>query len=213
MINILIADDHKMVIDGLKALLSEEDNVRVVGHALSGQQVLDFLRMNDRVDLVILDINMPDMDGIETAKHIQKNYSKTKILILTMYNKPLFIKSLVEVGVSGYILKNTGKEELLIAVNKIVTGENYFSHEVTKTIMSSFKGKSSVPEVQLTKRECEILKLLAKALTTAEIAEHLFLSPYTIDTHRKNLLSKLNLKNTAGLVKYAIENGYTDERF
>lgn len=203
-----------MVIDGLKALLSEEDNIKVVGHALSGQQVIEFLKSNyDTVDLIILDINMPNTDGIETANYIHKNYSRIKILILTMYNKPLFIKNLVEVGVSGYILKNTGKEELLLGINKIINGEDYFSPEVTKTIMTSFKGKFSVSEAQLTKRECEILRLLAKAHTTAEIAEQLFLSPYTIDTHRKNLLSKLNLKNTPALVKYAIENGYTDERF
>jgi DNA-binding NarL/FixJ family response regulator len=214
MINILIADDHKMVIDGLKALLSEEKNIKVIGQALSGNEVIRFLKQNsDQVDLIILDINMPDADGIETAKHVHHQYPRIKILILSMYNRPLFIKNLIEAGVSGYILKNTGKEELLSAISKITNGEDYFSAEITKSIMTSFKEVHLATEAQLTKREQEILRLLAKALTTHEIAEQLFLSTHTIDTHRKNLLSKLNLKNTPALVKYAIENGFTDSKF
>jgi two-component system, NarL family, nitrate/nitrite response regulator NarL len=214
MINILIADDHKMVIDGLKALLSEEKNIKVIGQALSGNEVIRFLKQNsDQVDLIILDINMPDTDGIETAKHVHHQYPRIKILILSMYNRPLFIKNLIEAGVSGYILKNTGKEELLSAISKITNGEDYFSAEITKSIMTSFKEVHLATEAQLTKREQEILRLLAKALTTSEIAEQLFLSTHTIDTHRKNLLSKLNLKNTPALVKYAIENGFTDSKF
>jgi two-component system nitrate/nitrite response regulator NarL len=214
MINILIADDHKMVIDGLKALLSEEKNIKVIGQALSGNEVIQFLKQNsERVNLIILDINMPDTDGIETSKYVHNQYPKIKILILSMYNRPLFIKNLIEVGVSGYILKNTGKEELLTAISKINDGEDYFSAEITKSIMTSFKETQPAQEGQLTKREQEILRLLAKALTTSEIAEKLFLSTHTIDTHRKNLLSKLNLKNTPALVKYAIENGFTDSKF
>lgn len=214
MINILIADDHRMVIDGIKALLAGVEDIRVIGHALTGREVMDFAKSNaGNLDLIVLDINMPDGDGIEVTKYIRKNFPNIKVLILSMYNKPVFIKNLVETGVSGYILKNTGKEELIEAITKIHSGRDYFSPEVTKTFMDSLRNPVSNPAMDLTKRELEILKLLAKAHTTAEIAEQLFLSTYTIDTHRKNLLSKLNLKNTPALVKYAIENGLAESKF
>lgn len=214
MTNIFIADDHQMVIDGIKALLADEPEINIVGEALNGQTVIEVLGMRSKnVDLILLDINMPGTDGIETTRYLRKHYPAIKILILSMYNKPYFIKNLIEEGVSGYILKNTGKEELLSAIRKVVDGGDYFSAEVTKTIMDSFRGKDDTPEAKLTKREIEILRLLAKAHTTAEIAEQLFISPFTVDTHRKNLLSKLNLKNTPALVKYAMENGYTEQKF
>lgn len=214
MINILIADDHQMVIDGLKALLSGEEDIHIAGQALNGKDVITFLNeSSDEINLLILDINMPGTDGIATAKLIRQHHPYIKILILSMYNKPLFIKNLVEVGVSGYILKNTGKEELLTAIRRIEGGQDYFSAEVTKTIMSSFKGPDGDSKGQLTRREEEIIRLLVKAHTTAEISEILFVSTHTIDTHRKNILSKLGLKNTPALIKYAIDNGYSDDRF
>lgn len=214
MIKIWIADDHKMVIDGLKALLATEDAIHVLGTSMNGDELMNDMRNQlQPVDLILLDINMPKMDGLAAAKALRKSFPTIKILVLSMYNKPMFIKSLIEEGVAGYILKNTGKEELLKAIHKIMAGETYFSPEVTNVIMTSFRTKDSTTQVHLTKRELEILNLLTKALTTAEIAERLFLSTYTIDTHRKNLLSKLNLKNTPALVKYAIENDLTDDKF
>lgn len=214
MINILIADDHKMIIDGIKALLAGAEDIRVIGQAMTGREVTDFVKSNaHNLDLIVLDINMPDGDGIDVTKYIRKNFPRIKVLILSMYNKPVFIKNLVEAGVSGYMLKNTGKEELIEAITKIHSGMDYFSPEVTKSLMDSLRNPVNNPAMDLTKRELEILKLLAKALTTAEIAELLFLSTYTIDTHRKNLLSKLNLKNTPALVKYAIENGLAENKF
>jgi two-component system, NarL family, nitrate/nitrite response regulator NarL len=214
MIRIWIADDHQMVIDGLKALLETEQDIEVVGTATDGQQLLAAMKnQKSPVDLILLDINMPNMDGLEAAKALRKSFPKIKILVLSMYNKPIFIKNLIEEGVSGYILKHTGKEELLEAIHKIMNGQDYFSAEVTNVIMTSFRAKDPSAQVRLTKRELEILNLLTKALTTAEIANRLFLSTYTIDTHRKNLLSKLNLKNTPALVKYALENDLTDDKF
>ncbi|HTF17805.1 MAG TPA: response regulator transcription factor [Chryseolinea sp.] len=211
MINVLIADDHQMVIDGMKALLSEEHDIQIVGEALNGDEALAFLKSGNLVDLIILDINMPNTDGIETARAIAHNYPATKVLILSMHNKPIYIKQLIEVGVSGYILKNAGKEELLSAIKNIQSGKEYFSSEVTKAIFNSLKNSPTSTESQLTKRELEILRLLSKALTTSEIAEKLFLSPYTVDTHRKNLLSKLGLRNTPALVRYAIEHGLSED--
>ena len=213
MINVFIADDHQVVIDGLKAILSGEDDIQVGGDALNGKDLLSLLRQSDNAQpIVLLDINMPGLDGIETTREIRQKHPNVRILILSMYNKPAFIQGLIEAGVAGYILKNTGRSELLKAIRTVAEGEEYFSSEVTKTIMNSFKVNSS-PAAQLTKREIEILRLVSKAFSTAEIADKLFISTYTVDTHRKNLLSKLNLKNTAGLVNYAIQNGLTDEKF
>ncbi len=208
MINLLIADDHQVVIDGLRSLLSLEADFNVVGEALNGKMVLEGLK-DQKVDVVLLDINMPVMDGIETAKLMREHYPDVKILILTMYNKPEFIRNILEAGASGYVLKNAGKEELIDAIRKVEKGEDYFSLSVTKTMMESFKSGSDSNKVELTKRERGVLTLIAEGDKTSEIAEKLLISTHTVDTHRYNLLSKLNIKNTAGLVRYAIKNGFT----
>lgn len=212
MINLLIADDHQVVIDGLRSLLSLEADFNVVGEALNGKMVLEALK-DQKVDVVLLDINMPVMDGIETAKLMREHYPDVKILILTMYNKPEFIRNILDAGASGYVLKNAGKEELIDAIRKVVRGEGYFSLSVTKTMMESFKSGSDSNKVELTKRERGVLTLIAEGDKSSEIAEKLFLSTNTVNTHRKNLLSKLNIKNTAGLVRYAIKNGFTKPNY
>ncbi len=213
MIPLILADDHQVVIDGLKALLSQEPDLHILGEALDGEALLSLVRTYaEDKPVVLLDINMPGLDGIEATRIIRQKHASVRILILSMYNKPAFIKGLVEAGVSGYILKNTGRSELLKAIRTVAAGESYFSNEVTKTIMDSFK-TGATTAVQLTRRELEILRLVAQAYSTAEIADKLFISTYTVDTHRKNLLSKLNMKNTAALVNYAIQNGFTDEKF
>jgi two-component system nitrate/nitrite response regulator NarL len=212
MINLLIADDHQVVIDGLKSLLSLEDDFQVVGEAQNGKMVLEALK-DQKIDVVLLDINMPEMDGIETARRMREQHPNVKILILTMYNRPEFIRNIIEVGASGYVLKNAGKDELINAIRKVERGEDYFSLSVTNTLMDSFKSGAESSKVELTKRERGVLTLIAEGNKTSEIAEKLFLSTHTVDTHRKNLLSKLNIKNAAGLVRYAIENGFTEPSF
>lgn len=212
MINLLIADDHQVVIDGLRSLLSLEADFNVVGEALNGKMVLEALK-DQKVDVVLLDINMPVMDGIETAKFMRVHYPDVKILILTMYNKPEFIRNILEAGASGYVLKNAGKEELIDAIRKVEKGEEYFSISVTKTMMESFRSGSDSNKVELTKRERGVLTLIAEGDKTSEIAEKLLISTHTVDTHRYNLLSKLNIKNTAGLVRYAIKNGFTKPNY
>lgn len=207
MIKILIADDHKMIIDGLKSMLAPIDEVSVVGEAYTGNEVLSQLKQR-AVDLILMDINMPELDGIDATRKLKAQYPQVKVLILTMYNKPEFIRNLMEVGADGYILKNTGKEELLEAIRQLHAGQPYWGKEVTKTVMESLRSSTPNNSFSLTKREKEVLKLIVAEYTTGEIANKLFISPYTAETHRKNLLSKLNVKNTAGLVKYAMENGY-----
>lgn len=206
MIKVLIADDHQIVIDGLRSILDMEETVEVVAEASDGMEVLDKLK-NETVDIVILDINMPVMDGIETAIKIRELYPNLKVLILTMYNNAEFIKRLNLAGADGFILKNTGREELMSALMAINGGKTYYGQEVTKTLLDSENTSDRSGKVQLTKREKEVLKLLADGMTTLEISQRLFISTHTVESHRKNLLSKYQTKNTAGLVKYAFQNG------
>ncbi len=207
MIRLLLADDHLLFLDGLGSLFADETDIAITGKATNGREVLRLLKEH-KTDLVLLDVNMPVMDGLETTVQAKALYPDLKILILTMYNTHEFISNLVKAGADGYILKNTGKEELLKAVRQVVRGENYFSTAVTTTLVSGIRSTGTTEEeVPLSKREIEVLKLISQEFTTHEIADKLFLSAHTIDTHRKNLLSKLNVKNTAGLVRYAITKG------
>lgn len=206
MIKILIADDHQMFIDGLKAMLSIEKNITVVGEALNGKQVIQFLK-NQPVDIVVLDIEMPQMDGIETTKTILSEFPATKVLILTMYNDRSFIMNILEVGASGYILKHRSKEELVVALNSIYQGRTHYGDDVMQTAVS--RSQKVNIAVQFTKREKEILVKIGECKTTNEISEDLFIAPSTVETHVRNLLNKLELSNRMHLVKYAVENGYT----
>ncbi len=213
MINIIIADDHQMFIDGIKSLLEPQQDIAIVGEALNGTDLMAILR-KVQADIVLMDINMPGMDGVEATRQIRKEHKEVKVLAVTMYNTREFVARLLGAGASGYILKNTGKEELLAAIHALKNGSTYFSEAVTKRIMESLQGKrSSIFDgvIELTVREKEVLKLIALEHTSQEIAKKLFLSVNTIETHRKNLLSKLNLKNTAGLVKYAVQHGVLDD--
>ena len=156
MIKVAIADDHQMIVDGIRSLLEDSD-MEVVGEAPDGQSLLDLLtRMS--VDVVLLDINMPVLGGLEVTEVIKKKYPDLKILILTMYNKPEFIRQLIGMGVNGYLLKNTGKEALLTSIRKVHGGENYFSAEVSDTLISSMRVNASINEPQLTKREKEVFE-------------------------------------------------------
>ncbi len=211
MINIILADDHQVVIDGLKAILEQEQDIHIAGTANDGNTLLQLIeKQGDTPLVVLLDINMPGIDGVEAARTIRKKFPHVRILVLSMYNKPIFVKRMVESGVSGYVLKNTGREDLLKAIYAVSDGDQYFGAEVTRTIVTNLRPGNS-PEIELTNRELEVVRLVAKGFSTAQIAEALFLSPYTVDTHRRNILSKLNLKNTAALVSYAVQNGLVDE--
>ena len=209
MIRIIIADDHQMFIDGAKALLRNEREIKIVGEALNGVQLLSLLE-KESTDIVLLDVNMPEMDGIEATAKIRAAFPDIKIIMLTMYNNHEFILSLMNAGASGYVLKNTGKKELLEAIKTVHEGKIYYSKDVTETILQNFSkppAEQKLEAVQLTEREKEVLKLIALEYTTPEIAEKLFISTNTVETHRKNLMSKLKVKNIAGLVKFALQTG------
>jgi two-component system, NarL family, nitrate/nitrite response regulator NarL len=202
-VKLLIADDHQIIIDGIKAILEGESSISIVKECNNGLEVLNFLKSNQDIDVAILDINMPVMDGIECASKLKLFKPDQKILILTMHNDPNLIRKLMEVGADGFILKNTGKTELLTAIQLIMDGHTYFGQEVTQTLAKSFHKVSIRQEIKLTRREKDVLKLLFEGNTTHEIADKLFISSHTVDSHRKNLLSKFGVKNTTSLLREA----------
>ncbi|QDH79287.1 response regulator transcription factor [Echinicola soli] len=204
MINVLIADDHRMFIDGLKAMLCDIPGIKVVGEALNGKEALDYC-VDQPVDIVIMDINMPVMDGVEATKQLLKCHKALKVLGLSMHNDRHFISDMLKTGAQGYILKNTGKNDLVEAIQTLHSGGTYLGEEVSKTLLTSFMkhpGKTQFYE-KLSEREMEVLGCIANGLTTQEIGDKLFISKNTVETHRKNLLYKLQAKNTAELVNNA----------
>lgn len=207
--SIIIADDHTMFLDGLRSILTEEENIKVVLTAKTGTQVLKFLRINTSqdIDLVVTDINMPEMDGLALNKAIKAEFPLVKTLVVSMLEDSSKIKTLTDDNVNGYLSKNAEKAELLKAIKSILNGENYFSSHIKNILVEALVAAKTKPQFNLTKREKEVLKLIAKEFTTQEIADQLFLSKNTIESYRKNLISKLNVRNLAGLTRYAVEEG------
>jgi DNA-binding NarL/FixJ family response regulator len=210
-IKILLADDHQMFLDGLCALLSQIAYVEIVATANNGAQLLDELK-TIQGDLVIVDLHMPVLDGLEATKIIRELYPSLKVLGLTMDNELETIQAMLEAGASGYILKNTGKAELESALLQVMKGENYLSHSIsTQLAQSIFLKKKAVAEETseldlLTEREIEILKMVALENSNAEIAEKLYISPKTVETHRKNLMKKIGVRNSLGIYKFALKH-------
>ncbi len=201
--NLLIADDHTLFIEGLTMLVSRIEDVHIVGDAKNGKEVIE-LCQNQKVDLILMDLEMPQMGGIEATEIIKRDFPNIKIIAVTMLNDYNTIKKALRSGMDGYVVKNLGIAELQNAIETVMNGQIYMSPEITTILALGVAGRKPnqayVPD--LTKREKEVIKLIIDGLTNDLIAEKLFLSPLTVSTHRKNVLSKLNLKNTAMLVKY-----------
>lgn len=212
MIKIAIADDHQMFIDGIKALLEDNKRYHVIGEAHHGGEILEVVHQK-QPDLLLLDVNMPVMDGLTVLKTLKEAQHPVKVIMLTMHSSADNIQKLLKAGADGYILKNTGKEELTLGIETVMAGKSFFSKEVTEVIMDKLQGKKSPTSktVELTDRELDVLKLIVKEHTTQEIAELLFISTNTVETHRKNLISKLGVRNLAGLVKYALQHGHGED--
>lgn len=208
MINLVIADDHKIFRDGLKSIFDDVLDITVIGEAIDGKEVLEILA-NEKTHVVLMDINMGSNDGISATKTIKDKFPDVKVLILSMHNETGFIVNSMEAGAQGYLLKNSGREETIRAIKAVYAGDTYYGQEVSQKLMAHITKKNKLAnEINLTKREIEILKLIAEENTNSEIAKQLFISIRTVDTHRRNLLEKLQVKNTVGLVKFAIKNGY-----
>ncbi len=210
MVRVILADDHEMVREGIRALLRNNKDICIVGEADSGHEVLELLE-HQNADLVLMDINMPGLNGIKATEAIRKSHPDVKVLALSMHNDDAHIISMLEAGASGYILKASNKEILNKAIEEVSSNKTFFPPEVAQTVLQRhLKQKNpSGSQAALTPREKEVLYWIAEGLTNSEIAEKLFISKRTADAHRRNLLEKLNLKNTASLVRFAVEHGYT----
>lgn len=208
----MVVDDHDIVRYGICSVLKSSPDIEVVGEASNGVQAVD--QFNDlRPDVVLLDISMPEMNGIETTRTIVKNHSNARVLILTMHLNEEYLNQVLSAGASGYILKNTEIGEMLNAIRTVAQGRQIFSAPISTLMTEKYVRSAQYNQdskdndtPSLTKRETEILQKIADGKTSQEIAELLFISPRTVDTHRANLIQKLGVKNSAGLVRYAIEN-------
>jgi DNA-binding NarL/FixJ family response regulator len=200
MIRIFIVDDHPMVVEGIRSMLFQLPDVEIAGHAMNAASCLGYFVSNN-ADVVLLDINLPDQSGIEVCKALLKKRPELKIIALTNFDQLTYLQNMKDAGARGYLLKNSSIDEIEKAIHAVVNGKEYWL------------GRDSVRESihdhnqpLLTRREIEVLKLIAEGLTNQEIADKLFVSASTVDSHRKNLLSKLQAKNTAALVRTALES-------
>jgi len=210
-ISIILVDDHKIVRDGIKALLSEEADIIITGEAASGDECIQLVEKS-MPDVILMDINLPDTTGIELTKKLIEMYSECSIIILSMHMGSEFITNSIEAGAKGYLPKTTSQDELINAIKTVCQGNEYYNNEVSEILLQTYinktknasKGKEE-HNVQLTKREQEILILFARGLSNKEIATELFISVRTVESHKNNIMQKLDVKSTVDLVKYAIK--------
>jgi DNA-binding NarL/FixJ family response regulator len=207
MVSILIVDDHPLVIDGIKTMLKDETYFHIEAATKTGKETLAFLDSTLTVDIILLDINLPDTDGLKLCEQIRTKNKTVKIIGLTYVNEAGIITQLIKRGANGYLLKNMEREELILAMNQVMDGIIYLSKAANEKIIQQLQpydlSKNNIPA--FTRREKEILTLLAEGLTSQEIAAKLFLSNYTVDTHRKNMLQKFNVHNTTALLNVVRE--------
>lgn len=211
MIKLVVTDDHKIFAQSLKNFLSGHNHIDVLRVLHDGKELISFLE-NHEVDVVLLDINMPEMDGMDAAHVIYHRFPKVKVVMLTMYNNNTFVKKVMSKGAQGYVMKNADPEELLLAIETVYSGKKYLSKHLQQNEKEENKNNTASDfddnyNNKLSKREKEILSLIATGKSNTEIANELFLSPHTVDTHRKNIMSKLDVHNVTDLVKYAIQIG------
>lgn len=199
--SIFIVDDHYMVIEGIHSLLLQEKDLEWMGHATNAESCLSFLK-RQKPDIILMDVSLPDKSGTELCKEVKQLYPSVLVLGLSTFNQQAIIQNMMDNGASGYVLKNATKEELLEAINEVLKGKKYFSFEAV-TALRETREKNPL----ITRREKEVLQLIAEGLTNVEISEKLFISMPTVNTHRKSLLEKFGVKNTATLIGKAIKSG------
>ena len=208
---IVLADDHVLIRHGIKNIIKLDKELEVIGEVCNGEELLECLKKNIP-DLVILDISMPKVTGIEAVALVKKKYPQVKVLILTMHKNKQYFYHAMSGGADGYLMKDDSDDELLLAIRKIQSGKNYISpmltDDFTADIISAHRNQQSLPFRGLTKREHEVLKLVVEGYTSKDVAQKLCLSPRTVDHHRAKLLKKFSLKNSADLVSFAVRNGF-----
>lgn len=206
-LKIFIADDHQILIDGLTSFFNELDGFEIIGHANDGLILLQEIAAKSP-DLILLDLNMPKLNGVETLKKLKINYPNIKIIILSNYHQSQLINETKALGANGYVLKNGSKSDLLTAIEAVQCGKLYFPEkEEIKTNNQFVFTDEFMKKHQLTKREVEIIRLVCQELSSKEIADQLFIAAFTVTTHRRNILNKLDIKNTPGLINFAKQNG------
>lgn len=201
-IRVFVVDDHPLVQEGMRSLLGNEKGIELCGYAMTAQSCLGFF-VHNSADVILMDINLPDMNGLDLCKEIKTKYPGIMILALSTFNQGSYVTKMMENGASGYVVKNADKKELLEAIHEVNKGKTYLSFEAGQAMR---KNNESVQIPAITRREKEILALIAEGFTNPEIASKLFVSSTTVDSHRKNLLAKLNVKNTASLIKFAMDH-------
>src|SRR5450432_79610 len=201
-IRVFVVDDHPLVQEGMRSLLGNEKGIELCGYAMTAQSCLGFF-VHNSADVILMDINLPDMNGIDLCKEIKTKYPGIMVLALSTFNQGSYVTKMMENGASGYVVKNADKKELLEAIHEVSKGKIYLSFEAGQAMR---KNNEPVQIPAITRREKEILVLIAEGFTNPEIANKLFVSSSTVDSHRKNLLAKLNVKNTASLIKFAMDH-------
>ncbi len=209
---VMLVDDHTIVRDGIKALLTDQDDISIIGEASNGRDLLSLLKVH-KPDILLLDISLPDYSGIELCEIVRRDYPGIQVLFLSMYTSEEYIFNAIKAGAQGYLPKNISQTELLLAIRTISQGSEYFSESISNIILKSYIKKaknkepeSLNPEESLSKRELEILKLFAEGFPNPQIAEKLFISTRTVESHKNHIMQKLGLKSTVDLVKFAIRN-------
>lgn len=211
-IRVMLVDDHKMIRDGIRLMIKNDPIVKIVCEAQDGLEAIEYINNNPlEIDVVLMDISMPKLDGIAATHNIKTNHPDIKVLALTMHLESSYISKMMKAGVSGYILKDSSRFELIDAIKKIAEGKLYYSADVSSVLLNSIMTEST--DKKRTKdvvsdREKEVAVFIAKGLTSAEIGEELHVSARTVESHRRNIISKLDLKNTAQMISYAIKHGW-----
>ena len=212
MITIIMAEDHQMLIDGVISFFEFDEEINIIGSVNNGEDLVNLVALK-QPKVVITDIRMPKMDGIEATKRIKKQFPQIYVLTMTMFDQPDAIKEMIKAGASGYILKNSGIKMLSKAIKTVALGEKFFDPNVAFNFLQDFIDDNTIigtsEKILLSNREKEILQLIANGKTSKEISEALFLAKTTVDTHRKNMIRKLELSSGSELVKYAIDMKYT----
>lgn len=215
-IKMIIADDEILFRSGISFLLQREENIDIVFEANNGQEVIDYLKTSDnKPDLILMDLKMPELNGVEATKIVHKYYPEIKVIALTSYNSNSFINNMIQVGASSYLVKNSTPNEMIFTINEVATKGFYYNDFVLQVIQDNIafeknKQKSNFDGGYLTAREKEILLMICKQMSAVEISEKTFISPRTVEGHRNNLMIKTGSKNVAGLVVYAFQNGLID---
>lgn len=216
MIKIFLVEDHSVVRNGIKLLLDTQANMQVIGEAENGLEALKYLKSGEHPDVIMTDITMDKMDGIQLAEKLRTEFPAIKTIMLTMLNNTQYVLQAFEKGAKGYLVKNVGYDELLFAINHVSAGGNYVCEEIAMLLIERLKeqpmlqnsASKMIEDLELSERELEVLQLIGNGFTNLEISEQLFLSKRTVEGHRQNLIDKTGVKNSAALIKFAVKNGF-----